>query len=372
MPSNSRFGRQPVPVRTIATAIAMVVGTWLLLLMLREVSRVVTWMIVAAFIAVALYPVVGWVQRRVTRGRRALATLLVFMVLALLLAGLVAAVAIPIAREGTTFTEQLPQLVEDARSGRGPLGDILERTNTLDYVQDNEDRIKAFVTGLTTPTDIVRGVLTGVAAVVTIFVLAYLMVLEGPLVVDGFMGLLHRDSRPRVRAVAVDCARSITGYLSGNLLISVICGVLTYIVLLVMGVPFAGIIALFVAITDLIPLVGATIGATVGLLAAAVHSVPALIVMAIFFLVYQQVENHVLQPVILSRTVRLNPLTVLVAILLAVEFAGVLGAFLAIPVAGIVQVIARDLWDNRRGRPKEEPTLGEDRHLAEMTVPDQR
>jgi predicted PurR-regulated permease PerM len=130
---------------------------------------------------------------------------------------------------------------------------------------------------------------------------------------------------------------------------------------MVMGVPFAGLIALFVAITDLIPLVGATIGAVVAMVAAAFHSLPAVIVVAVFVVVYQQLENHVLQPLILSRTVKLNPLTVLVSILLAVELAGVLGAFLAIPVAGMVHVVARDLWDHRRGRPKTEPTVGEDK-----------
>jgi predicted PurR-regulated permease PerM len=161
--------------------------------------------------------------------------------------------------------------------------------------------------------------------------------------------------------VAADCAKSITGYISGNLLISVICGALTYVALKVMGVPFAGLIALFVAIADLIPLIGATLGAVVALIAAAVHSIPALIVVAIFFVAYQQLENHVLQPLILSRTVKLNPLAVLVSILVGVELAGILGALLAIPVAGIIQVILRDVWDNRRGAPKEEATTGEER-----------
>jgi predicted PurR-regulated permease PerM len=176
-------------------------------------------------------------------------------------------------------------------------------------------------------------------------------------VVESTLNLFDPERRERIRAVGTDCAKSITGYLSGNLLISVICGVLTYIVLKATGVQFAGLIALFVAVADLIPLVGATLGA---LIAAAIHSIPALIVVAIFFLVYQQLENHLLQPVILSRTVKLNPLTVLISILVAVELAGVLGAFLAIPFAGMAQVIIRDLWDHRRGRPKETPTVTED------------
>jgi predicted PurR-regulated permease PerM len=273
----------------------------------------------------------------------------------------VAAFTVPLAREGTRFADDLPRLIDDARAGRGPVGHFLDRTNALQYVQDHQDQIKASASGLTTPaTGVLRGIATGIAGVVTIFVLAYLMVLEGPKVVDGTLALLDPHLQPRVRAVANDCAQSVTGYLSGNLLISVICGVLTFIVLTVFGVPFAGLIALFVALADLIPLVGATLGAVVAALAALTHSVPACIAVVVFFVIYQQLENHLLQPLILSRTVKLNPLTVLVAILIAVELAGVLGAFLAIPAASMIQVIARDLWDHRRGRIKQEPTVGED------------
>jgi hypothetical protein len=151
-------------------------------------------------------------------------------------------------------------------------------------------------------------------------------------------------------------------------LISVICGGLIYAVLKIMGVPFAGLIAIFVGFADLIPLVGATLGAIVAVTAAAFHSIPALIVVAIFFVAYQQLENHVLQPLILSRTVKLNPLTVIVAILVGVELAGILGALLAIPFAGIIQVIVRDVWDHRKGGLKDEPTTGEE-EIPITTVP---
>jgi len=132
-------------------------------------------------------------------------------------------------------------------------------------------------------------------------------------------------------------------------------------VLTVMDVPYAGLIALFVGIADLIPLVGATLGAVIATAAAFAESTTAGLVVLAFFVLYQQLENHLLQPLIFARTVKLNPLTVLVAILIAVELAGILGALLAIPVAGILQILARDIWDTRRGRPKGEPTVGEDR-----------
>jgi predicted PurR-regulated permease PerM len=353
--------RERVPVRTIAASIGMVLATVVVLFLLVEVRRTLVWLVVAAFFSVALYPVVNWVQRRLTGCRRSLATLGVFLVVFLVLGGLIAAFAVPLARQGTTFADQLPQLLNDAKAGRGPIGSLLDRTNALQYVQQNQARIRSMASGLTTPAaGVLRGVATGIAGAVTIFVLSYLMVLEAPKMIEGTLNLLSPQHADRARRVGADCAKSITGYISGNLLISVICGVLTYIVLKVMGVPFAGLISLFVALADLIPLVGATLGAVVATIAGFVQSVPAGIVVIVFFVVYQQLENHLLQPVILSRTVKLNPLAVLVAILVFVELAGVLGALLAIPVAGIIQVLIRDFWDHRRGALKPEPTTGED------------
>jgi predicted PurR-regulated permease PerM len=355
-----------VPTRTILATIALLLVTALLLYILVHIRQVLTWMVVGAFFAVALAPVVGWVQSKVFRGRRrSMATLLVFVVVFVLLAALITAFAVPLAQEGTKIAGQLPDLIADARAGRGPVGDLLERTNALQWVQDNQDRIGEFASGLTTPAaGVLGGIATGVTGAVTVLVLAYLMVLEGPKVVDGTINLFEPATGTRIRRVATDCAKSVTGYLSGNLLISVICGTLTYVVLKVSGVPFAGLIALFVGIADLIPLVGATIGGAVAVLSGFIHSVPAGIAVLVFFLVYQQLENHLLQPLVFARTVKVNPLTVIVAILIGVELAGILGALLAIPVASIIQVIARDVWDHRRGRPKDEPTVGEDRRVA--------
>jgi predicted PurR-regulated permease PerM len=355
-----------VPVRSILAAIGLVLAAALALYLVVETRRVLTWMLVAAFFAVALHPLVAWVQRRVLGDRlRALATFLVFLVVFLGFGGIMTALAIPLVREGTRFAGQLPDLVEQARAGHGPVGRLLERTNVLDWVQHNQDRISSFASDLTAPAaGALRSVATGIAGAITVFVLAYLMVLEGPKVVDGATSVFTPGTAARIRRVGTDCARSVTGYISGNLLISVICGGLTFVVLLVLGVPFAGLIALFVGIADLVPLVGATIGGAVAVLAGVLHSVPAGIAVLVFFVLYQQVENHLLQPVIFSRTVKLDPLSVIVAILLGVELLGLLGALLAIPVASMVQVVLRDVWDHRRGRFREEPTVGREHRPA--------
>jgi predicted PurR-regulated permease PerM len=359
-----------VVARRTLIVIGLVLATLLLLLLIRATSQVLTWIVVAVFFAVALNPAVTWLQRRAVFGRRWLATLLVFLVALVLIGGLVTLFLLPLIREGSQVVADFPKIVEDARSGRGPVGGLIARFNLLEYAQNNADRFREYAGRLGAPTlAVVRGAATSVAGVVTIFVLAYLMVLEAPKVVDGFLALFDEQRAERIRRVGHDCAKTITGYITGNLLISIICGALTYAVLAVLGVPYAGLIALFVGLVDLIPLVGATLGAVIATLAAFVQSTTAGIVVIVFFVLYQQLENHLLQPLIFSRTVKVNPLTVLIAILIAVELAGILGALLAIPVAGIIQIIARDIWDTRRGRLKSEPTVGEDRTPVDTAEP---
>jgi predicted PurR-regulated permease PerM len=350
--------------------IGLVLATLLVLGLAYETRQVLTWIVIAAFFAVALHPAVSWLERKALWCKRWLATLIVYVVAFLFVGGLIAVFVVPLVKEGTQLADQMPQLVNDIRAGRGPIGSLAERFHVLNYIQSHSTQIRGYITQLGAPTlAALRGAATGVAGVLTIFVLSYLMVLEAPKVIDGFLALFSPRRAERVRRVSHDCAKTVTGYITGNLLISVICGLLSYLVLLLCGVPFAGLIALFVGLADLIPLVGATLGAVAGVIAAFTHSVTAGIIVVIFFVVYQQLENHLLQPFIFARTVQLNPLAVLLAILIGVELAGILGALLAIPVAGIIQIIARDIWDTRQGRLKREPTVGQDRELADAARP---
>src|SRR5436189_4159064 len=168
-----------------------------------------------------------------------------------------------------------------------------------------------------------------------------------PAGMERFYGLMPEHSQARWRRVGHDVYRTVGGYVTGNLLISLIAGTLTTVVLLALGVPFAVALGVIVAVLDLIPLAGATIAAIIIGTVAFLHSITAGIVVVIFFIVYQQIENHFLQPVVYSRTVQLSPLAVLVAILVGAKVAGILGALGAIPVAGAIQVLLID-WQQHR------------------------
>ena len=187
--------------------------------------------------------------------------------------------------------------------------------------------------------------------------MTFFMLLEGRDWVERFYSLLPEPSQPRWRAVGHDIYRTVGGYVTGNLLISLIAGVTATIVLLVMGVPYAVALGLIVAVLDLIPLAGATLAAIIVTTVAFLHSAPAGIVVLVFFIVYQQLENHFLQPVIYGRTVQLSPLAVLVAVLIGAELAGILGALAAIPTAGSLQVIIKDALAARRARIVEGVTM---------------
>ena len=176
----------------------------------------------------------------------------------------------------------------------------------------------------------------------------------------GATGMLSPPNRDRVRAVGQDCAKAITGYVFGNLAISFIAGGVTYFSLLGLGVPFAGVLGLWVGFADLIPLVGATLGAIPTIGVAFLHSITAGIVMTIVFIVYQQFENHVLQPVIMAKTVQLNQLFVLVAALAGVELFGLVGALLAIPIAGTLQAVFGEMLERRAERIRRDGPGGEE------------
>jgi len=352
--------RTPVPVRAIAATIAMVLAAAVAVLVVLRVEHVLIWLLVSVFLTTALWPLVGVVERR-TKAPRSVAILGVFVVSGLLLAGMIALLVAPVISQGGDFFTALPGYVRQARQGQGPVGELIQRYNIDQLVARNEAKLRQGVSGLGGGAAHVLGAIAStLAGIASITVLTFLMLLEGPKLLAGGLAGLAAPRRERVERVGRDCARAVTGYVAGNLLISVICGLLTFITLLALRVPFAGVIAVFVAIADLVPLIGATVGAIVAVAVAFLHSVPAGIVVVVFFLIYQQLENHLLQPLILSRTVKINPLAVLVSILVGAELAGILGALLAIPVAGMIQVLLRDIYDHRIGVVKTTPTVGED------------
>jgi len=311
--------------------------------------HVLAWVVIALFLALALDPLVGWLQRRGRLGR-APAIAVTYLALILVIAAVGASFIPKLTEEVNGFVQASPTYVHDLTHGRGRLGFLETKYHVVEKVQAQVKKGgTAKVLGLSgAALSVTKSIITIIAATVTIVFLTFFMLLEGGAWVDRCYSLFPEASRPRWRRVGHDIYKTVGGYVTGNILISLIAGASITIVLLVLGVPYAVALGLLVAFLDLIPLAGATVAGVIVTLVAFLHTIPAGIIVLVFFIVYQQLENHFLQPVIYGRTVQLSPLAVLISVLVGAELAGVLGALAAIPVAGAIQVLVRDQLAHRR------------------------
>jgi predicted PurR-regulated permease PerM len=336
---------------TILALLGIIIAVAILLEVIWIARQVLVWILIAIFLTLAMNPAVDWFQQHGVR-RRGLATTITFL---LVIAGftLLGFLFIPtLVSEVNGFVQALPEYVDDISNRRGRLGFLEREYQVTERVRDAvQEGGAARILGLTgTALAITKGIITAIVAIVTIIFMTVFMLLEGPTWMERFYTMLPEGSRERWRKIGRDIYRTVGGYVTGNLLISIIAGITSTIVLLALGVPYAVALGLLVAILDLIPLAGATIAAIIVCTIGFLHTLVAGIVLIVFFVIYQQIENHILQPVVYSRTVRLSPLAILISVLVGAHLAGVLGALAAIPVAGTIQVLLLAWLDYRRSR----------------------
>jgi len=333
----------------------VVIITWVLYRLLGRLREVILWILIAAFISLVLNPAVNFLQRR--RLRRGTAVGVVMAVALLVFVGLLGLLGYPLVNSLTHVAGRLPTMVDQVEKGHGWLAHTLGRLHLLSWVQKNAPKLKTAANNLAKPAlNAGKAVASTILAVTTIGFLSLFMLLEAPKLRAGILGAMRADRRQTVVDVAHRVSRSVTSYVLGTVALSVTFGIVVLITLLILGVPFALIIGLWVALVAMIPLVGGLIAGVPSVLIAFLHSPTSGVVMAIVFVGFQLVENHFLYPVVMSRTVRMNPLWVLLAVLIGANLGGVFGstlggltgALVAIPVAGAVQVISREVWQRTR------------------------
>ena len=332
-----------VPWRTIVGTVGVVLGTYITCMLLLATVRIIAWVAVAGFFAIVLAPLVRRVQRHVG-DRRTVATAIVVFTTLLSLLGVLALFIIPVRTQAINILTDLPGTVTDAAHGKGPVGNLVKKLHIESLVRSNEAKLKNAAQRLNdSALETATTVLSGALAFVTIMLITFLFLSQSAAMGRAITNVIPRRRRPSVRRIAVEAAGAVSGYVIGNLLISLVAGIAAFICLLSLGVANPVVLALFVAFADLIPLVGATIGAAVCVLAAYLLSPTAGLISLIFFVVYQQVENGLIYPWIMARKVNVNPLVVLLSVLVGVELFGILGALLAVPASGALQVIVKSV-----------------------------
>ncbi|MDP8943960.1 MAG: AI-2E family transporter, partial [Actinomycetota bacterium] len=331
--------------KVILVAAAVAAGLYFLYL----IRTVIGALVIAVFLAVALGPAVDFFQRR--RIPRGFAILVTYIALFAAIFGIGLLIVPPIVSQVNVFVENFPRYVTDVRKSPTlrEYDDRYEITEKLRTQAENlPDRLGGAVEALRSVT---VGVFSALLAVVTILVMAFFLLLDGRRIVRWVERELGPERGPHVRQIADDVYSAVGGYVSGMAVIATMAGVGTYLVLTLLGVPFAVPLAVLMAFLDLIPLIGATIaGAIIALVAAATNFPTALVVWLAYFILYQQIENNVTQPLVFRRTVQLAPLVVIVSVLIGASLLGVLGALLAIPIAAAIQIVVKDLWAGRKRR----------------------
>jgi predicted PurR-regulated permease PerM len=338
-------GVRPRDVWTVVWVVLVVAAG---LFVLYEIRRILVWLLVAGFVAAVLSPAVSILERRGLR--RGLAVAAVTIGLVLIVGGLLYVFVRPLASQSIEFAQNLPETVD--RIQRAPLvRQALERFNLAQSVEQASPELPQRLLGLSGPLfSAFASVAAFLVALISVVVLAVFLLIYGPQFVDTGLALVgERAKQERFRRLGGRSLQAVSGWVAGNVLTSIVAGIATTIVLLIAGVPYGVLLGLWVAFADLIPLVGATLGAIPAVIIAFTVSVPVGIAVIIFFVLYQQFENHVLQPAVYGKTIKLNPFLVLLAVLVGVELAGFLGALLALPVAGIIQIVVLDVLDDRGG-----------------------
>jgi predicted PurR-regulated permease PerM len=337
--------------RNVLAVILLVISAVAVLEVLAIARQVLTWMLISLFLALALNPLVELFQRRLIR-RRLAAIGLTYLVVFVGITAVGATFLPTLIDEINNFAQAVPGYIEDLTEGRGWLGELADRYDIVERVREQVETggAAALFGASGTALAITREILTAIVGIVTIIFLTLFMLLEGPRWMERFYGLLPEESQARWRNVGRGIYRTVGGYVSGALSIALIAGISSAVVLSILGVPYAIALGLVVAILDLIPLAGATLAAIIVSSVAFLDDITKGIIVLVFFIVYQQVENHVLYPLVYSRTVSMSPLAILIAVLLGASLAGILGALAAIPFAGAVQVVLVDFLEHRRAR----------------------
>jgi predicted PurR-regulated permease PerM len=326
---------------------------------LFQIRTIVLWVVIGIILAIALQPAVGWLVRH--RWNRILAALLVSFATIAALVAVIVVVAYPVVFQADDFIRAMPTLVDSVFGPGGQLNFIETRFRVLERLSSiTPGQVTSVLLGSQgTIVSAVTKAASIVAAVITILTIMVMLLIEGPRAWSSILDVMVEGERKWAARIGDNVLRATGGYVRGNLAISFVAGVASYIVLRILGVPYPETLAVLVAVLDIIPLVGATIGAIIVCIVgfAAGGTVDG-VVLVVYFVLYQQFENNVLQNVVYSKTVSLSPLIVFIAALVGAALGGIVGVLLAIPITSAAWVLAGDLIALRHARSEQRGDRG--------------
>jgi predicted PurR-regulated permease PerM len=345
------MGAATLSARAILRIVLIVVGVVVCLYLLYLLRKPITWIMIALFLAVALSPAVNFLNRYVRRG---FAIAAVYLVLLASIVGLGLLLIPPIVGQVNKLADNAPayaQDVQDYVNKNKQLRKLEKDYKITDKLNSEAEKLPSKLgnaAGILK--DVGFGIVNSLFALITILVLTAFMLGSGPRWREAFLELQPPDRRDRVQRILDRMGNAVSSYVIGAFTVSFIDGLAAFIVLSILGVPFAAPLAIVMGTLSLIPLIGATIGAViVGIITAFAGDFPGdVIIWTVYAIVYQQFENNLVQPQVQKRTVRVHPFVVLVSVLFGASLLGVLGALVAIPIAASIEILLKEWWRYRR------------------------
>jgi predicted PurR-regulated permease PerM len=342
-------------VRIVLTVICVVVTLYVLWTLRKPIG----WLLAAIFLATALSPPVNWLSRRMKRGFAIAVTYLGLLLVPILL---IALIVPPLISEANNFADHVPQYADDVTEyvqKNETLRNLNEDYDITGKLEEEAGKLPNRLGGAAgTLRDIGLGIVNSLFALLTILVMTAFLLGSGRRWTDQIIRSRPAEQRERLRRSLDNIGSAVSGYVAGALAIAFIAGTATFIVLTILGVPFAGPLAVMAGFASLIPLVGATIAAVlIGLVTVFSDFPTDTIIWTVWAIAYQQIENNLIQPQIQKRTVNVQPLITIFAVLCGGTLLGVVGAIAAIPIAASIQILLREYVDMRTlsMRPHEPP-----------------
>ena len=342
-------------VRIVLTVVCVVVTLYLLWTLRKPIG----WLLAAVFLATALSPTVNYLSRRMKRGFAIAITYLGLLLVPILLISLIVP---PLISEANNFADHVPQYADDVTNyvqDNQTLRNLNEDYDITSKLQKEAEKLPSRLGGAAgTLRDIGLGIVNSLFALLTILVMTAFLLGSGRGWTEQIIRSRPPEQRERLRRSLENIGSAVSGYVAGALAIAFIAGTATFIVLTILGVPFAGPLAVMAGFASLIPLVGATIAAVlIGVVTAFSNFPTDTIIWTVWAIAYQQIENNLIQPQIQKRTVNVQPLITIFAVLCGGTLLGVVGAIAAIPIAASIQILLREYVDLRTFsmRPHEDP-----------------
>lgn len=338
----------------------VVIGFGLALIVLYKIRSALVLLAGALFIALALNPPVSKLAKTLPGNSRIGATAIAYLIVISLLGGFLVMVVPPVIEQSSHFASTVPSLIDDLSKNRDVFDDFINRYNLESAVDSAIEGAKAQASAVATNLGnlLVSGagtILSGLASMVIMLVLAFLMLIEGPTWLGRLWGLYNNQANlNRHRTLVKKMYKVVTGFVNGQLTVASIASISVLVVMLAMSVMIGSPanlaipLAVVIFFTNMVPMIGSTIGGALVSLVLLFNAPTAAVVFLIYFLIYQQIENNFIAPVIQSKTVDLSALLIITAILVGGSFGGLLGALIAIPVAGCIKVLWMDQLEHTR------------------------